>query len=140
MCCFLEENCPKFEFENSSEKLSAETDIHKIDSWERPGCEKADMALPGCEYELQDPICVSGFCDGGFWLPSSFCENPLDCCCQRLPAWLGGGPEVEHRLLVKSSVAGLPDFFWYNIPKWEKYTKLPQNISNGHEIYKITVK
>jgi hypothetical protein len=24
--------------------------------------------------------------------------------------------------------AGLPDLFWYNIPKREKYTKLPQNM------------
>jgi hypothetical protein len=36
--------------------------------------------------------------------------------------------------------AGLPDFFWYNVPKWEKYTKLPQNIPTGHLIYKVAVK
>jgi hypothetical protein len=40
------------------------------------------------------------------------------------------------------SQSGLPDFSWYNIPKWEKlqqvtfkYTKWPQNIPNGHKIY-----
>ena len=47
---------------------------------EKPGWEKADMAPPGWEYDPQEPICVSGFCDGTWldWLPSSFWENPLD--------------------------------------------------------------
>jgi hypothetical protein len=38
-------------------------------------------------------------------------------------------------------LSGLPDISWYNIPKWEeytrmatKYTKWPQNIPNGSEI------
>jgi hypothetical protein len=30
--------------------------------------------------------------------------------------------------LELGSWAGLPDFSWYNIPNWEKYTKWPQNI------------
>jgi hypothetical protein len=29
----------------------------------------------------------------------------------------------------------LPDFSWYKIPKWEKYTILPQTIPNVHKIY-----
>jgi hypothetical protein len=28
---------------------------------------------------------------------------------------------------------GLPDFSWYMIPKPEKYTKLTQNVPNGHK-------
>jgi hypothetical protein len=35
---------------------------------------------------------------------------------------------------------GLPDFSWYNIPKREKYTKLPQNVPNVHEIYQMALK
>jgi hypothetical protein len=42
---------------------------------------------------------------------------------------------------------GLPDFSWYNIPKRgkiyqiaTKYTKWPQNISNGRKIYQIHIK
>jgi hypothetical protein len=35
---------------------------------------------------------------------------------------------------------GLPDFTWYNRPKQEKYTKLPQTIPNDHKIYQIGVK
>jgi hypothetical protein len=35
---------------------------------------------------------------------------------------------------------GLPDVSWYNIPKWEKYTKWPQNIPNGHKIYQMEAK
>jgi hypothetical protein len=34
---------------------------------------------------------------------------------------------------------GLPDFSRNNIPKWEKYTKWPQNIPNVHRIYQIAV-
>jgi hypothetical protein len=30
---------------------------------------------------------------------------------------------------------GLPDFPWYYIPKRGKYTKWPQNIPKGHEIF-----
>jgi hypothetical protein len=33
------------------------------------------------------------------------------------------------------SLAGLPDFSWYNVPKRGKYTKLPQNRPNGNKIY-----
>jgi hypothetical protein len=36
--------------------------------------------------------------------------------------------------------AGLPDFSWSNIPKRKKYTKLPQNIPNGHKIHKMAAK
>jgi hypothetical protein len=39
------------------------------------------------------------------------------------------------------SSAGLPDFSWYKIPKREKYTKLPRNITkdrkNGPLFHKI---
>jgi hypothetical protein len=35
------------------------------------------------------------------------------------------GPLVQAQLLPKT---GLPDFSWYNIPKWEKYIKLPLHI------------
>jgi hypothetical protein len=34
-------------------------------------------------------------------------------------------------------VSGLPDFSWFNLPTREKYSKLPQNIPNGHKIYQI---
>jgi hypothetical protein len=34
----------------------------------------------------------------------------------------------------------LPDFCRYKIPKWEKYTILPQNIPNVHKIYQKYVK
>jgi hypothetical protein len=37
-------------------------------------------------------------------------------------------------------MSGLPDFSWYNIPKWEKYTQKPQNVPNGHKIYNLAVK
>jgi hypothetical protein len=40
----------------------------------------------------------------------------------------------------RRSVPRLPDFSWYNIPKRGKYTKLPQNISNAHKMYQISVK
>jgi hypothetical protein len=36
--------------------------------------------------------------------------------------------------------AGLPDLSWYNIPKREKCTKLPQNIPNDHKINKMVIK
>jgi hypothetical protein len=29
----------------------------------------------------------------------------------------------------------LPDFSWYNIPKWGKYAILPQNLPNRHKIH-----
>jgi hypothetical protein len=31
-------------------------------------------------------------------------------------------------------------FFWYNLPKCEKYTKWSQNILNGHKIYQMVSK
>jgi hypothetical protein len=31
----------------------------------------------------------------------------------------------------------LPGFSWYNIPKWEKYAKLPKIYKNGRKIYQI---
>jgi hypothetical protein len=37
-------------------------------------------------------------------------------------------------------VAGLPDFSWHNIPKWEKYTKWPQNRPNGLKIDQMAIK
>jgi hypothetical protein len=46
---------------------------------------------------------------------------------------------------VRLSASGLPDFYWYNIPKWGIlyqitiiYTKWPQNIPNGHYVYTPT--
>jgi hypothetical protein len=36
--------------------------------------------------------------------------------------------------------AGLPDFSWSKIPKRGKYTKLPQNIPNGHKIFPMALK
>jgi hypothetical protein len=39
----------------------------------------------------------------------------------------GATPVIEARgLSFKKSIAGLPDFSWYNIPKRKKYAKLPQ--------------
>jgi hypothetical protein len=35
---------------------------------------------------------------------------------------------------------GLPDFSWSKIPKWRKYTKLPQNIPNDHKVFPMAVK
>jgi hypothetical protein len=35
---------------------------------------------------------------------------------------------------------GLPDFSWSEIPKGGKYTKLPNNIPNGHKIFPMAVK
>jgi hypothetical protein len=35
---------------------------------------------------------------------------------------------------------GLPDFPWYKIPKWGKYTKLPQNIPNGRKSFPMAIK
>jgi hypothetical protein len=46
--------------------------------------------------------------------------------------------ETHHSL--SDGLTELPDFSRYNIPKREKYTKLPQNIPNGYEIYKMAVK
>jgi hypothetical protein len=37
-------------------------------------------------------------------------------------------------------LSGLPDFSCYNTPEWEKYTRLPQNISNVNKIYPMAVK
>jgi hypothetical protein len=34
----------------------------------------------------------------------------------------------------KAAEAGLPDLYWYNIPKRGKYTKLPHTISNVHQL------
>jgi hypothetical protein len=34
----------------------------------------------------------------------------------------------------------LPDFSWYNVPKWGKYTELPQNVPNCRKMYQIAVK
>jgi hypothetical protein len=34
--------------------------------------------------------------------------------------------------------SGMPDFPWYNIPKWEKYTKLPQTIGTYVTAIKYT--
>jgi hypothetical protein len=36
--------------------------------------------------------------------------------------------------------AGLPDFFGTTYQNGEKYTKLPQNIPNGHKILSMAVK
>jgi hypothetical protein len=42
-------------------------------------------------------------------------------------------------------VAGLPDFSWYKVPKWEKYTKVPlnyqesQNITNGRNMFEMGI-
>jgi hypothetical protein len=39
---------------------------------------------------------------------------------------------------------GLPDFSWYSIPKWGKYTikytKWPQHLLNGHKIDQMAIK
>jgi hypothetical protein len=40
----------------------------------------------------------------------------------------------------KSEFTGLPDFYWSKIPKRGKYTKLPQNIPNGHNTFPMVVK
>jgi hypothetical protein len=49
--------------------------------------------------------------------------------------------------VTAASLPGLPDFSWYDIPTQgkiyeitTKYTKLPQNIPNGHKIYQTVVK
>jgi hypothetical protein len=42
--------------------------------------------------------------------------------------------------VFRSSVAGLPDFSWYMIPKQEKCTKWIQNEPNGHKISLISMK
>jgi hypothetical protein len=44
--------------------------------------------------------------------------------------------EVEER----DWAVGLPDFFGTRYQNGGKYTKWPQNIPNGHEIFPITVK
>jgi hypothetical protein len=38
--------------------------------------------------------------------------------------------EAETEFFLLSLLPGLPDFSWYNKPKWEK-------IPNGHEIHQI---
>jgi hypothetical protein len=49
-----------------------------------------------------------------------------------------GGCELKRQC---DRFAGLPDFYWYNIPKWENYTKLTLNIPKvkkytiGQKIY-----
>jgi hypothetical protein len=35
---------------------------------------------------------------------------------------------------------GLPDFSWYNLPTRRKMYQLPQNIPNGHKLYKMSIK
>jgi hypothetical protein len=48
--------------------------------------------------------------------------------------WMSSGHSF-----IASKIAlntGLPDFSWYKIPKREKCTKLPQNITN---VYKIVI-
>jgi hypothetical protein len=42
-------------------------------------------------------------------------------------------PENE-RLPLRFVWTGLPDFSWYNVPKWGK------TIPNNHKIYQITIK
>jgi hypothetical protein len=32
---------------------------------------------------------------------------------------------TDFQNVVKTTQQGLPDFSWYNLPKWEKYAKLP---------------
>jgi hypothetical protein len=34
---------------------------------------------------------------------------------------------------------GLPDFYRYNMPKQEKYTKGPQNVPNGYKMFHLAV-
>jgi hypothetical protein len=48
---------------------------------------------------------------------------------------------------VRQPESGLPDFSWYNIPKWEKiyqmttkYTQWPQNILNCRKIDQMAIK
>jgi hypothetical protein len=42
----------------------------------------------------------------------------------------GARPQPEKTQLKVGT--GQPDFSWYNIPKGGKYTKLSQNVTNGH--------
>jgi hypothetical protein len=35
--------------------------------------------------------------------------------------------------------AGLPDFSWYNIPKWGKVCQVATKLPNCHNIYQITI-
>jgi hypothetical protein len=46
----------------------------------------------------------------------------------------------KQQKILTLTVAVLPDFSWYKIPKREKYTKLPQNIPNYHKIYQMSIK
>jgi hypothetical protein len=46
--------------------------------------------------------------------------------------------EIEFSDAVVFRVARF--FFWYNIPKREKYTKWPQNVPNDHKMYQMTTK
>jgi hypothetical protein len=41
---------------------------------------------------------------------------------------------------ARQHAPGLPDLSWYNIPKREKYTQLPQSIPNARKIYLMAVK
>jgi hypothetical protein len=43
--------------------------------------------------------------------------------------------ELFYRIGSLSSISGLPDFSWYNKPKWEKYTKMATKITFGHSIH-----
>jgi hypothetical protein len=51
------------------------------------------------------------------------------------------GGKSQPRILMLRKGAGLPDFSWYNIPKWEEnIPKCPQNKPNGHKIFEMAVK
>jgi hypothetical protein len=47
-------------------------------------------------------------------------------------------------VLIRSDRAGLPDFYWYNIPKQKKYTKIYPNCHKiyqyCHKIYRKVIK
>jgi hypothetical protein len=58
----------------------------------------------------------------------------------RTPYLSDSSIRAKIRVREFGSVAGMPDFSCYNIPKREKHTKLPQNVPNGYEIYQMSVK
>jgi hypothetical protein len=41
---------------------------------------------------------------------------------------------------LKRQPAGLPDFSWYNIPKWGKIYKMTAKLPNAHEMYPMVIK
>jgi hypothetical protein len=45
---------------------------------------------------------------------------------------------VKKWIASTTACAGLPDFSWYNIPKWGKYTKCPHYIPSVHNIYQMS--